>query len=574
MRKIILAGNPNVGKSLLFSRITRTGAATANYAGTTVALEVGRFEYAGEAYELVDGPGVYSLEGFSGVDSAALRLIEGADPAAGDVIVDVVDATNLERNLGLTLQLLALKKPMLVCLNFWDETLHRGVAIDLPLLERLLGVPVVATSALDGGGVAELVAALEEARPSPSVTEASERWRLIGEIVGEVQRLEHRHHSFLERLSELTLHPIGGPLSAALVLVATLLFVRFLGEGLATYVLEPLYSRLYAPFATGLARRLPWDFLATLLAGRGSDPLASFGVLTSGIYISIVLVLPYFLSFYLVFGFLEDFGYLPRLAVVLDKAFHRLGLHGYSSIPVMLGLGCKVPAFMAARTLGSERERTLTIALIFMSAPCLPQTSMIISLGMNYGVGTVLAVFGSLLAIALLTNLAINGIMRGERTELFTELPAYRLPNPGVYARKLLRRVAEYFVEVLPMIAVGILALNLLDASGAIAYATEAIKGPARSLLGLPAGIAPILVLGFLRKDASIALLAPLGLSAGQFVVASVFLALYTPCVAAFFTLVRESGVAGALKIAGIALLAALIGAAGIHGIFLLAGAA
>jgi ferrous iron transport protein B len=579
MKRIILVGNPNVGKSLLFSRMTRTGALSANYSGTTVALKVGRFMYGEEEYELVDGPGVYSLEEFSEADATALKLIEDADAERGDVIVDVVDATNLERNLALTLQLAAMGKPMVVCLNFWDETKHKGVAIDIPELELLLGLPVVAASALAGSGVADLIAAIAsvpragrgEGAPSPSLA-AEDRWKEVGRIVTEVQRLEHRHHSFLERLSDFTLHPLGGPLSAVAVLVATLLFVRFLGEGLANLALGPLYSRLYAPFVIDAAHRIPWKFLAELLVGRGIDPLGSFGVLTSGIYISIVLVLPYFLSFYIVFGFLEDFGYLPRLAVVLDKAFHRLGLHGYSSIPVMLGLGCKVPAFMSTRMLSSERERTLTIALIFMSAPCLPQTSMIISLGMNYGPLTVLAVFGALIVIAVLTNVALNRIMKGGETEFFSELPAYRMPRLGLLAKKLTRRITEYFVEVLPMIAAGVLALNLLDAAGIIALVTEAVKAPARILFGLPEGIAPILILGFLRKDVSIALLAPLRLDSGQFVTASVFLALYTPCVAAFFTLMRESGILGALKICALVLGAATVGAAGIHGFVALLG--
>jgi ferrous iron transport protein B len=607
MKKAILVGNPNVGKSLLFSRITRMGADTANYAGTTVSLKVGRFFYGEEEYELVDGPGVYSLEAYSEADSVALRLLEEISPEQGDLVIDVVDATNLERNLGLTLQLAEKGLPLIVCLNFWDDTKHKGIAIDLSLLSEQLGLPVVATSALDGSGVAELVASLGQARPSSvfrlgenagdgaaslwdgaaslgdgaallgdgaaslgdgaaagALSEAA-RWAAVGHIVGEAQKLEHRHHSFLERLSDFTLHPVGGPVSAFFVLVATLLFVRFLGEGLINSVLEPLYSKLYAPFVIGLADRLPWPFAVSLLVGSGTDPLASFGVLTTGLYIALVLVFPYFFAFYLVFGFLEDFGYLPRLAVVLDKAFHRLGLHGYSSIPIMLGLGCKVPAFMSTRMLSSERERTLTIALIFMSAPCLPQTSMIVALGMNYGILTVVAVFASLVVIALATNAIINGIMKGEDTELFTELPAYRLPRLGLLARKLGARIGEYFGEVLPMIAVGVLALNLLDALGVIAFVTEAVKVPARILFGLPEGIAPIMILGFLRKDVSIALLAPLGLSSSQFVVASVFLALYTPCVAAFFSLVRESGLRGALRIVALVLVAATIGASALH---------
>jgi ferrous iron transport protein B len=578
MNRVLLVGNPNVGKSLLFSRITRTGAESANYAGTTVALKVGHFMHGDREYEIVDGPGVYSLEEFSEADALALKLIDEAGEE--DVIVDVVDASNLERNLSLTLQLAAKGRPMIVCLNFWDETKHKGIAIDVPALEELLGLRVVPLSALEGSGVSDFVGALPEASPraggvgvGPGLG-TSELWQAVGRIVSEAQRLEHRHHSFLERLSDFTLHPLGGPLSALVVLVATLLAVRFLGEGLANAVFEPLYARLYSPFVVGLADKIPWPFLVDLLVGRGiaanggADPLAAFGVLTTGLYIALVLVFPYFFAFYLVFVFLEDFGYLPRLAVVLDRAFHRLGLHGYSAIPVMLGLGCKVPAYLSTRMLSSERERILTIALISMSAPCLPQTSMIIALGMNYGVGTVLAVFAALIVIAVLTNLALNAIMKGEATELFTELPAYRVPRPGLLARKLASRAGEYFGEVLPMIAVGVLALNLLEALGAIAFVTEAVKAPARVLLGLPEGIAPVMILGFLRKDVSIALLAPLALSSGQFVVASVFLALYTPCLASFFSLLREMGPRGALTIVAVVFVAATIGAAGLHGFF------
>jgi ferrous iron transport protein B len=574
VRKAVLVGNPNVGKSLLFARITRTGSEVSNYAGTTVAVRIGRFRFGGEEYELVDGPGLYSLDPHSEAERAAVRLLEGIDASAGDIVVDVVDATNLERNLGLTLQLASRGLPIVVCLNLRDEARHKGVSIDAPALSRLLGAPVVAVSALEGAGIGDLLAALGEARPSRLAVGDEERWAEVGRIVGEVQRLEHRHHSFLERLSDFTLHPVWGPASALAVLVATLFAVRFLGEILAARVLEPLYSRLYSPFITELAGGLRWPFAVGLLVGSGPDPLASFGILTSGVYIALVLVFPYFLAFYTAFGLLEDSGYLPRLAVVLDRSFHRLGLHGYSSIPVMLGLGCKVPAIMSARMLSSGREKTLTIALLFMSVPCLPQTSMIVSLGMGYGVGTVLAVFASLAAVALLANLALNAVMKGEKAELFTEIPSYRVPRPSLIARKLGRRLAGYFAEVLPMIALGVLVLNLLNALGAIAVATDAIRGPARAVLGLPEEIAPIMILGFLRKDVSIALLAPLGLSAGQFVVASVFLSLYMPCMAAFFTLARELGILGALRIALLVFVSATVGGAAIHGAVLLLGAA
>lgn len=560
MRRIVLAGNPNVGKSLLFSRITRTGAITANYGGTTVEAQVGHFIHAGEEYEVVDGPGLYSLKSFSEADSRALDILKGAD-----LILNVVDATNLERNLGLCLELLELRLPTLLCLNFQDDCLHRGIAIDSQGLAESLDLPVFAVSALSGEGIGALVAGLPEARASCRSIPANERWTRIGDIVGQVQVLSHRHHSFLERLSDLSLHPVGGILVAILVLVSTLLLVRALGEWLSWTLLEPFYRLTWALLVENLAGAIPWPLLRGFLVGYSSDPLGAFGVLTSGVYIAFVQVFPYFFSFYFFFGFLEDFGYLPRLAVVLDRAFHRLGLHGYSAIPVMLGLGCKVPAFLSARMLANRREKILTITLIFMSAPCLPQTSMIVALGMSYGVGTVLAVFAVLILTALAVNLALNKVWKGERSDFFTEMPSYRLPRARLLGAKLWMRIREYLGEVLPMIAVGVLLMNILELTGALAALTRLIEAPVKALFGLPAQMAPILLLGFLRKDVSIALLSPLGLSAGQFVIASVFLALYTPCVSAFFTLIKEAGLRTALWIMGLVFLSATLVAAGLH---------
>lgn len=563
MKKIVLIGNPNVGKSLLFSRITGAGAVTANYAGTTVDLVTGRFKYEDREYELIDGPGLYSLEQFSQSDETALHLLRESD-----VILNVIDATNLERNLNLTLQLLQMGKPMVVCLNFWDDTVHNGISIDVSGLGKILDVPVVPVSALQNEGIAKLVASLEEARKSNLIYDAEEHWKQIGAIVNQVQKLEHRHHTFFERLDDFSLHPLGGIVTAIAVLFATLAIVRFIGEGMINGLLDPLYTKLYAPFIMSLAGHISSEFIKGILVGYSTDPLQSFGILTSGLYIALVLVFPYFFSFYLVFGFLEDFGYLPRLAVVLDNIFHKLGLHGYSSIPVMLGLGCKVPALLSTRVLNSRRDKILTIALIMMSAPCLPQSAMIISLGMNYGVSTVLFIFGILLILAFSMNLLINKILPGKTMEFFTELPAYRLPSLQLMAGKLRVRIVEYFAEVLPMIAAGVLVMNILNYLKVIEFITMVIKKPVELAMGLPPEIAPIMLLGFLRKDVSIALLAPLHLSAHQFIIGSIFLVLYTPCISSFFTLFKELGWKTALAIIGLIFVTSIAVASLLHMVF------
>ncbi|HEX2953277.1 MAG TPA: FeoB small GTPase domain-containing protein, partial [Bacillota bacterium] len=295
MKKIVLAGNPNVGKSLLFSRITRIGMVTANYAGTTVETKVGKLLYKGNEYEILDGPGVYSLEEFSKTDQIALQLIEDAD-----IIINVVDATNLERNLNLTLQLLMMGKPMIICLNFWDDTLHKGITIDPNKLEEHLKVPVVTVSALRGEGISELLASIENAQTGRLEMEIQEQWNYIGNIIRDVQRLQHRHHTLLEYIGDFTLHPIGGVISAIFVLIATLFIVGYMGEGLIRFIFEPFYTKIYNPLIREIVNKVPYDMVKGLLLGYSADPLQSFGILTSGIYIALVQVFPYFFSFYFV----------------------------------------------------------------------------------------------------------------------------------------------------------------------------------------------------------------------------------------------------------------------------------
>ena len=560
--KVVLAGNPNVGKSLIFSRLTGVNVISANYPGTTVITKTGRCCYNDRDYEIVDVPGLYSLDTLSTAEQSVCALL---DEAA--IIINIIDATTLERNLTLTLQLLRINKPMVVCLNIWDETKHKGIAIDVALLEQILGVPVVATSAKSGQGVSDLVSSLSRARTGSLSENSADTWQLIGSIVTMVQKLSHRHHTFLERLSEITLHPLGGPVTALFILAATFTLVRIIGEGLINGVMEPLYTHFYHPLLMKAIMLVPVDFLRDLLIGFSSDPLQSFGILTTGVYIAVVLVFPYFFAFYLLFGLFEDFGYLPRLAVVLDSLFHRLGLHGYSSIPVMLGLGCKVPALLATRTLAGRREKVLTIMLVMMCAPCLPQSAMIFSMGMHYGAVPVMAIFATLFLLSIIMNLAINRLMPGETSELFMEIPGYRIPSLRIMTRKLWTRIVEYTVEVFPMIVVGVCIIHVLDALHILNAISLTLGRPIAWLLGLPREIASVMLLGFLRKDVSIALLAPFNLSAYQFVIASIFMALYLPCIAAFFTLLKEVKLRATIKITGLVFCSALLVGSLLHGI-------
>lgn len=571
MKKIILVGNPNVGKSLLFSRMTGIKVVTANYAGTTVDITSGHFKYKRVEYEIFDAPGSYSLSGGTKTDEAVIKLIE-----EGDIIINVLDSTNLERNLNLTLQLLKINKPMILCLNLWEDTVHKGIQIDVDELSKILDLEVIKVSALENDGVSDLVEAIEKVKKSNfdqtkieenklcsksacgGNCEACNNWSFVGYIISKVQKLTHKDHTVGESISDFTLHPIGGLLTAIIVLISVLFIVRLIGESVTNYILTPFYGKIYAPFIMNLSERyLHFEFIKGLLVGYSADPLESFGILTSGVYIALVLVFPYFFSFYFIFGFLEDVGYLPRLAVVLDNLFHKLGLHGSSSIPVMLGLGCKVPAIMSTRVLSTNREKILTVALILMAVPCLPQTAMIIALGIKYGIHVVIMVFGILALLSVIVNSILNKVLKGETTDLFMEIPSYRMPSVRLMASKLKKRIADYFAEVLPLIIAGVFIMNLLQITGVIDFVTKTLKNPVHAIMGLPPDIASIMLLGFLRKDVSIALLAPLNLSASQFVVASVFLVLYIPCISTFFTLIKELGIKSAAKVLGVVFVSA-----------------
>jgi ferrous iron transport protein B len=556
MRKILLMGNPNVGKSVVFSRLTGVNVVTSNYAGTTR----GHLKLGEETAEVIDVPGTYTLEPSVPAEEVAVKMLEEAGEQKDSVVVNVVDATNLERNLNLTLQLLKRNVPLVVALNMWDEAGHIGISIDVEKLEKLLGVPVVPTVAITGEGIKKLVEAIPRAKKVAYSFENCEKWQRIGQIVEQVQVVQHRHHTFLERLSDFTLKPVSGILFALFVLWVTFRIVRLIGEGLTNGLLDPVFRNLYLPMVTGWVNQiLPVKFIHDLLLGTTADPLGSFGLLSAGLYIPLVVVLPYLFSFYLALSFLEDLGYLPRLAILLDNIFHRLGLHGYSSIPIILGLGCKVPAMLATRVLETKREKIIVTALILMSAPCMPQTAMIASIMAPHGVNYLFLIFGILFFVAIITSFLLNKLLKGETPELLCEIPPYRIPQLSILFRKVWLRLSSFIKEAVPLIVLGIFFIGILDILGVIKLVSRALGGPLQLVLGLPADTVFVVVTGFLRKDVSIALLQSLNLSSKQLVVACVFLVLYLPCISTSFVMSRELGWKSAAKLVAILLITALL---------------
>ncbi len=560
MTKILLMGNPNVGKSAVFSRLTGVKAIVSNYPGTTVSYTRGQMKLGDKTAEVIDVPGTYTLEPTSQAEEIALEMLEG-----GDIVVNVVNATNLERNLYLTLQLLEKGIPVVVALNIWDDTKHLGIDIDVDRLRQRLGVPVIPTVAVTGQGIKELVEAIPlAASPHPTPTSSSKRWAKVGSIVEEVQRIRHRHHTWRERLADASVRPITGGIIAAVVLAAAFVLVRFISEGLINYVLDPLFNNLWTPVLLKLSPLMGGegflhDIVIGHLVGGEINFVESFGLLTSGLYVPFAMVLPYVISFYFVLGLMEDTGYLPRLAVLMDNVMHRLGLHGFAIIPTLLGLGCNVPAVLGTRILESKRERFIAATLISIAVPCAALQAMIIGLVGAEGWQYVAMVYGTLFVVWIILGFILNRTVKGFSPELLIEIPPYRLPPWRTVLQKLWMRTYGFLVEAVPIILGAVAAINILYFFGvfdAIAnFAAPVVTG----LLGLPKEAVIAIAIGFLRKDVALGLLAPLALTASQLVVGSVVLAMSFPCIATFVVLLRELGILNMLKAAGIMVASALI---------------
>jgi ferrous iron transport protein B len=558
--RILLMGNPNVGKSVIFSRLTGVHVIASNYPGTTVGYTRGFMKLGEDLAEVIDVPGTYTLEPTCEAEEVALRMLD-----SGDVVVNVVNATNLERNLYLTLQLLERKVPVIVALNMWDDTRHQGINIDLNRLREILGVPVIPTVATTAEGIKELVENLPKAvlQDTPARSR-DERWVAVGSIIEQVQRVTHRHHTWLERLADASVRPFSGGAIALTVLASAFLTVRFIGESLIDYIFDPLFTNLWTPVLGRLSEFLGGGgFLHDILIGKliagEVDFVQSFGLLSSGLYVPFAMVLPYIISFYLVLGLLEDTGYLPRLAVLMDTIMHRVGLHGYAIIPTLLGFGCNVPAVLATRILESRRERFIAATLISIAIPCAALQAMIFGLVGERGWEYVAIVYGTLFAVWIVLGVILRQAVRGFTPELLIEIPPYRLPPWRAALQKLWMRAYGFLVEAVPIILGAILVINVLHFLGIFEAIADFTAPVVTGLFGLPKEAVTALAIGFLRKDVAVGMLAPLALTAGQLVVGSVVLSMFFPCIAAFVVLLRELGVVNMLKSAGIMIAAALI---------------
>jgi len=237
-------GNPNVGKSVVFSRLTGANVIASNYPGTTVDYAKGKMRIGNENVEIIDAPGTYSLEPTNKAEEVAANMLKETD-----VIINVIDATNLERNLYLTLQLLEKHIPMVIALNLSDEACHLGIDVNKERLQELLQIPVTNTCALTGEGIKSLVDSLAHAGINKKIKKTSRegRWIEIGSLIEKVEHIQHRHHSLRDKLEDLTIRPLTGiPIAVGIILFAFWL-VRFIGESIITFIFNPLFEQIYKP---------------------------------------------------------------------------------------------------------------------------------------------------------------------------------------------------------------------------------------------------------------------------------------------------------------------------------------
>lgn len=626
---VVLAGSPNVGKSLIFNRLTGRYVVVSNYPGTTVEISRGRLRLKGETLEVVDTPGIYSLSPITAEEQVAFDCIFSREARA---VAHVIDAKNIGRMLPLTLQMAEAGLPLLLVLNMADEAAALGFRFDLARLREMLGVPVVRTVATRGLGIRRLKSllgavgrraplridydrqmedalgrlvpllaplcpahlpprslavlllqggrfALERLLPGLPSAEAD---RVLREVAAARQCLDHAAHCHIafatRRLAEriiaaaVRLPPVAGggfrdrlglalmrpwPGIPVLLVVVYLLLYRFVGVfGAGTVVdfLSRAFERHVLPPAERLvAAVVPWPVLRDLFTGE-------YGIVSLALRYALAIVLPVVGLFFLAFSLLEDSGYLPRLALLADRLFKRLGLNGRAVIPLVLGLGCGTMATLVTRTLETGRERLIATLLLALAIPCSAQMGLIMALLAAHPGGLLLWA-GAVGVVFLLSGFLAARLLPGPEPSFYMELAPLRLPRLDNIAAKTLSRMAWYFREVLPVFVLASLLIWIGQLTGLFRLLIRCLE-PAAGLLGLPPQVATVFLFGFFRRDYGAAGLYDLQaagvLDGNQIAVAAITLTLFLPCIAQFLVMGKERGWRAALLIGAVALLLAL----------------
>jgi ferrous iron transport protein B len=429
-------------------------------------------------------------------------------------------------------------------------------------------VPIVTTVALTGEGIKELVSRIKDAKINKKIKPNSEeaRWIEIGHLIKKSVSVEHRHHTIREIISDLTIKPATGIPIAIGIIFCAFFIVRFIGENLITYLFDPLFEEIYLPLIYQLSNILGPGILHTVLIGEHGieiNFIESLGMLTTGLYVPIAAVLPYIIAFYFTLSLLEDSGYLPRLATLVDRIFHKLGMHGHGIVPLFLGLGCNVPGALSTRTLETRKQRFISATLLAICVPCMAQMAMIFGALGNHGLIFIGIVFLTLILLYIAVGLFLNILIKGESPEIFLEIPSYRRPSLQATLKKTWMRVRWFLKEAIPFLFIGVFIINILYSIGLLQWIGSLVSPIMNILFGLPGDASIALITGFLRKDLAVGMLITLNLTPLQLVIAVTMLTIYFPCVATFSVLIKELGIKdmfkAALLMTGIAVIVGII---------------
>lgn len=567
--KVVLAGNPNVGKSALFQHLTGVYVEVSNFPGTTVDINSGRM---GQAV-IFDTPGVYGVSAFNDEERVAREVILSAD-----LVVNVVDAAHLDRDLFLTLQILDLGYPTVVALNMMDEAQAHGLSIDLAALSAQLGVEVVPMVAVKQKGLDQLKAAIHRARRSPipaalrnllpdgiqdpadalMIAEEDEatcqkygvtppgtreeiyrlRRQRADRIVSAVVEETNSGATFATRLGRWTLHPVSG----SLILLAFLVLLYYvlgvlIAQDLVGVTEGEWMANHYVPWISGVVSRAisPDGFLGQLLVGE-------FGLLTMTVSYLLGLLLPLVIGFYMILAFMEDSGYLPRVAVLVDRLMTKVGLNGRAIIPMILGLGCVTMATMTTRLMGTKRERTIATFLLSLAIPCSAQLAVLATMLSPLGLGYSLLFATLLFLIYGLTGMAMNKVLPGQSSDLLIDLPPLRLPRLANVLQKTWLKSRMFLTEAGGIFAIGSLVVAALNAWGVLDRLQAALAPVTVGWLGLPKETANAFIMGFVRRDFGAAGLYDLTMTPHQTLVALMTITLFVPCIASIMIILKERG--------------------------------
>ena len=614
--RIVLAGNPNVGKSVIFGLLTGQYATVSNYPGTTVEVSSGNIELGGKKYLLIDSPGVNSFTPMSEDERVTRDILLGEK---NDNIVLVADSKNLKRALMLLIQLAEMELPCILVLNMEDEAKARGIETDYRKLENMLGIQVIGTVAPQRKGISKLRDSLLMARkpeialdygkhiehfagkissllPRANISgrsialmllsgdtslkswcaahldaETIDRIEDIIDEAGTVMKepaaavLSQKRIEFAEEIVQAvvektgleaahvlrwigrwTMHPFWGIFSLLLVLFCFYEFVGRFGAGILVNFFENvIFGEYLSPGIAKVVRALiPVVFIQDFLVGK-------YGLFTMALTYAVAIILPITATFFIAFGFLEDSGYLPRIAVLSNSVFSKIGLNGKAVLPMVLGLGCGTMATMTTRILETQRERIIATFLIALAIPCSAQLGVIMGMLGSYPLRITIWWFGTVLFVLLLAGTLAARIVPGEKADFFLELPPIRVPRMGNILMKTVNRIEWYLKEAVPLFLLGTSILFLLDKTHSLEWLETVASPVIVTLLGLPEKATGIFLMGFLRRDygaAGIFDLARQGLlNENQITVSIITLTLFVPCLASFFMIIKERGLKTAL---------------------------